>query len=64
MIEIIVLGNLKPWKKINNRYRVLSVTGLCATLNSSDYKDARCVIVRRKKRNEHCSGRLVESETT
>ena len=48
MIEMIVVGNLKPWKLINNRYRVLSVTGVCATLNASDYKDARCVMVKRK----------------
>lgn len=47
--KIIIVGNLKPSKKINNRYRVLSVIGICATLNSSDYKDARCIIVKRKK---------------
>ncbi len=25
---IVVVGNLKPWKEINNRYRVLFATGI------------------------------------
>ena len=62
--KIIVIGNIKPWKKIGNRYRTLSVTGVCATLLSSDYKDPRCVIVKRKKRNEYRSYRLAKPETT
>ncbi len=50
MNKMAIIGSIKPWRPIGDRYKVASVTGSIPTLLSSDYKDVKCVLVKRKKR--------------
>lgn len=49
MKGIIIIGSIKPWRPIGDRYKVSSVTGSSPTLLSTDYKDVKCVLIKKKR---------------
>lgn len=49
MNKIIILGSLKPERKIQDNYLVYGGGGICPTLRARDYKDPKKVVVKNEK---------------